>query len=104
MKPSPYSQGVEASDKVREVLAIVHGNVQGVFFRQWVKEKALEHNLTGSAKNLDDGTVEVIAQGKESVVRKFLDHVYAGPEEAEVESVSVQWGPVTEPISDFKIE
>lgn len=44
--------------------AHVHGHVQGVGFRYWVKSQAKKHNITGYAKNLEDGRVEVVAEGK----------------------------------------
>ena len=47
----------------KEVYCTVHGEVQGVFFRQFVKEKADQLGVFGYAKNLPDGTVEIVAQG-----------------------------------------
>ena len=41
----------------------VSGRVQGVFFRAWTREQALRLALDGSATNLDDGSVEVVARG-----------------------------------------
>ncbi|MCC2630964.1 MAG: acylphosphatase [Candidatus Paceibacter sp.] len=87
----------------KELLAIVYGNVQGVFYRRYIQVKAQELGITGTAANLEDGTVEIIAQGKEEDLRKLLDSIYAGPEEAEVESANVSWGPVTEKLQDFRI-
>lgn len=56
-----------AEDKTR-MLAHVHGHVQGVGFRWWTRSRALELSLAGYAKNLDDGRVEVAAEGdKEGV-------------------------------------
>jgi acylphosphatase len=88
---------------MKELLAIVYGNVQGVFYRRYIQVKAQELSITGTATNLEDGTVEIIAQGKEEDLRKLLEFIYAGPEEAEVESANVQFGPVTEPMADFRI-
>ena len=88
----------------KELLAIVYGNVQGVFYRRFVQVKAQELGLVGSATNLEDGTVEVVAQGTDADLKVFLEKISAGPEEAEVESINVQWGPVVEPMVDFRIE
>ena len=52
--------------------AHVHGNVQGVGFRWWTRSRALELGLAGYAKNLDDGRVEVVAEGAREGVDKFL--------------------------------
>lgn len=43
--------------------AHVHGHVQGVGFRWWTRSRALELGLSGYAKNLADGRVEVVAEG-----------------------------------------
>lgn len=89
---------------LKELLAIVYGNVQGVFYRRFVQVKAQELGIVGSATNLEDGTVEVVAQGSEAELKLFLESISAGPEEAEVESINVQWGPVNEKMVDFRIE
>lgn len=88
---------------MKEFVCKVQGNVQGVLFRNFVSEKALELGLTGTAENMPDGTVEVVAQGQEADLRKLLEYVYTGPENAEVESASVQWGPAVETLVGFKI-
>lgn len=41
----------------------VRGRVQGVGFRWWTRARALEIGLVGHARNMDDGRVEVVAQG-----------------------------------------
>ena len=51
--------------------AFVHGHVQGVGFRWWTRCRALELGLTGYAKNLVDGRVEVVAEGDEGDVEKL---------------------------------
>ena len=45
------------------VTVFVRGHVQGVGFRWWARARALELGLVGYARNLDDGRVEVLAQG-----------------------------------------
>ena len=52
--------------------AHVGGHVQGVGFRWWVRATALELGLRGSARNLDDGRVEVVAEGPEEACRELL--------------------------------
>jgi acylphosphatase len=85
----------------KEVYCVVHGDVQGVFFRQFAKEKADNLGVFGYAKNLDDGTVEVVVQGEEAVLKTFLEDISAGPENAQVESLNVMWGKVEEEYSQF---
>ena len=45
----------------------ITGTVQGVFFRTYIKEKADELKVRGFARNLEDGRVEVIAEGKDAL-------------------------------------
>ena len=63
-------QGV-ASDDIR-LTAWVHGAVQGVGFRWWVRTQALELNLRGAATNYPDGRVLVIAEGPRQEVKDLL--------------------------------
>ena len=54
------------SDAAVRMTAHVHGQVQGVGFRWWTRARALELGLVGSATNLADGRVQVVAEGPES--------------------------------------
>ena len=65
------------SDVVR-VVAHVSGTVQGVGYRWFVRQRAEAAGLVGSARNLDDGRVEVVLEGPESVVRQVVADL-AGP-------------------------
>lgn len=60
-----------------EVHANFRGGVQGVGFRATTRQMAQEMGLTGFVKNLPDGSVEVIAQGVEEVLEKFLAQLTA---------------------------
>jgi acylphosphatase len=71
-----------ADDKAKEppkdaVARMVYysGKVQGVGFRATVADIARDHPVTGWVKNLDDGRVQLLAEGKEEDVKKFLDAV-----------------------------
>lgn len=69
--------------------AFVKGRVQGVGFRWWTRARALELGLVGSATNLADGRVEVVAEGTERACRALLALLPAGP--GEVEFVTERW-------------
>jgi acylphosphatase len=58
--------------------AWVHGRVQGVGFRWWTRSRALELRLSGTATNLADGRVEVVAEGPQGSCRRLLDAL-SGP-------------------------
>ena len=68
---------------------IIHGKVQGVFFRNTAKEKALKHNIGGWIRNNADGTVEATVTGEEKNVQAFIEWCKRGPANALVEDVLV---------------
>ena len=69
---------------------LVSGRVQGVFFRDSCRREAERLGVSGSARNLDDGRVEVIAEGDENAVRTLIDWCRRGSPQSEVESVDVE--------------
>lgn len=76
------------SDRVAR-LCHVSGRVQGVFFRASTRQRAEELGVTGHARNLPDGQVEVLACGPEHAVRQLCDWLWIGPPSAEVVRVEV---------------
>ena len=68
---------------------IVLGRVQGVYFRASAREKALALGITGTVRNLADGSVEVVACGKEEQVEELIAWCHEGPRGARVEEVKV---------------
>jgi len=68
-------------------LFIVSGRVQGVFYRASTRECALALGLTGYAKNLDDGSVAVLACGKADAVDALERWLRQGPPAARVDDV-----------------
>ncbi len=73
---------------------VVSGRVQGVGYRYFVQKAARELGLTGYARNLDDGTVEVVACGLPSKVQDLLGHLQSGPRMSEVRGVEQHDAPV----------
>jgi len=65
----------------------VKGRVQGVFYRASTQELADKYNLTGYARNLPDGSVEVLACGQPQAVEALCDWLWQGPLHARVDSV-----------------
>jgi acylphosphatase len=66
---------------------VVHGKVQGVFFRDSTRRLAEEHGVAGWARNLPDGTVEAVFEGQEPAVAALLRFVALGPPDAVVERI-----------------
>ena len=66
----------------------VFGRVQGVGFRYFTQERALQLGLRGHAYNLDDGSVEVLVCGPAEQVQMMLGWLEHGPRTAEVSHIS----------------
>ena len=81
----------------------ISGKVQGVFFRKSTQEKARELNLTGWVKNLEDGRVQIWAQGEEDNLKKLKEWTHSGPDRANVEHVKVETREAGD-YSDFIID
>ena len=67
---------------------IVSGKVQGVFYRASTREQALRLGLAGHAKNLPDGSVEVLASGDADALDALQRWLRQGPPAAKVNAVS----------------
>jgi acylphosphatase len=66
------------------ILVVVKGKVQGVYYRQSAKEKARELGVTGTVKNLPDGSVEIIASGAAEQLDELCSWCRQGPRRAVV--------------------
>ncbi|GAA1761623.1 MULTISPECIES: acylphosphatase [Streptomonospora] len=78
-------------DSAARLTAWVRGRVQGVGFRWWVRARALELGLTGAATNLDDGRVEVVAEGPRKHCEELLTLLRGGDTPGEVAGVVDRW-------------
>ena len=81
---------------------VVHGEVQGVFFRVSTQAKALELCLAGWVRNLSNGTVEVYAEGSRESLDYFIKWCRKGPPSAKVSRCDLDW-ITPEEMSDFRI-
>ena len=75
--------------------AVVSGHVQGVGFRYWVRREAESLGLTGSATNLMDGRVEVVAEGERDVCEALLAALRSHATPGAVDDVFVSWSAAT---------
>lgn len=65
----------------------ISGRVQGVFFRNFTQQTALERDLTGWVRNLPDGRVEAVLEGTPSAVAAVEQALGEGPSQARVDNV-----------------
>jgi acylphosphatase len=68
---------------------IVHGLVQGVFFRDTVRRQAQSRSVAGWVRNNPDGTVEAVFEGEPEAVERLVAFAHEGPRGAVVERVDV---------------
>jgi len=83
--------------------AVVYGLVQGVNYRYFVQRNAESIGLNGYVQNLDDGSVEVLAEGEKDKLAQLIAKLKAGPRAARVERVDVEWGEYSGKYRDFDI-
>ena len=68
---------------------VVHGHVQGVFFRDSTRQRAAQHGVAGWVRNTPGGSVEAVFEGQEDAVERLLDFMRRGPRGARVDRVDV---------------
>jgi acylphosphatase len=79
---------------VESISIIVEGMVQGVYFRQSTKAKAIDLGITGEVMNNPDGTVHIIATGAPSELKELVEWCWKGPDTAIVKNVIVEKIPL----------
>lgn len=79
----------------------VRGNVQGVGFRWWTRCRARELKLVGWARNLDDGRVEVLAQGPREACEDLLLMLASPETPGRVDGVTHRWSDARSGIEGF---
>src|SRR3979409_319751 len=90
----------ETEDSTR-LTAWVHGRVQGVGFRWWTRSRALALRLVGSARNLPDGRVEVVAEGPRDRCDRLLAALRGGQTPGRVDTVVESWSTARGGLTGF---
>lgn len=80
-----------SEDEQVRLWASVHGEVQGVGFRWWTRARARELGLVGWARNVEDGRVEVVAEGPRRDARALLELLRGGSALGQVDTVVERW-------------
>lgn len=81
---------------------VIHGRVQGVFFRDTLRTLAERHSVAGWARNTPEGTVEAVLEGDEDAVARLIAFAREGPEGAWVERID-EHAEEPEGLSGFSI-
>jgi len=82
---------------------LIHGRVQGVGFRFFVQDEAVELGLLGWVRNLPDGGVEAFAQGPKNAVEQWIEQLRQGPPLGRVEQMEITWSTLQTPTDSFRI-
>ncbi len=82
----------------------VSGKVQGVWFRATTQRQARALGVTGYVRNLDDGSVEILAQGGDQPVQQLIDWAHQGSANAQVAEVLVSDYDGSDLYLDFEID
>lgn len=88
---------------VYEMHAIVKGRVQGVGFRAMTCSYAMDLGVTGTVRNLSDGTVEIYAHGSKKRLEEFFQKIKSETPPGYIEEVAIDYFPVENPHEDFRI-
>lgn len=76
----------------------ISGVVQGVFFRNFVKENAEKYDVKGFVRNLEDGRIEIFLEGNVDNVNKMVELCKTGPKHAQIKDIEIK----EEKFQDFK--
>jgi len=88
---------------LKRVHLYISGKVQGVYFRQGMKEISEKNNVRGWVKNLPGNRVEAVLEGEDSNVDAVIDWSHFGPPGAAVEDLKILKENTVEELSDFEI-
>ncbi|UCD10008.1 MAG: acylphosphatase [Dehalococcoidales bacterium] len=91
-------------NELSAIKVVVHGRVQGVFFRATTRTVARELELSGTVRNLPGwNRVEVHAEGNKAQIEKLIEFLKTGPSGARVEKVDVEWLEYTGGYTGFNV-
>jgi acylphosphatase len=90
-------------DERARVRIVIGGRVQGVFFRRAAAEQARILGITGWVRNLADGSVELVGEGKRRNLELLLAWTHKGPPHARVDAVQAQWEPCQGEFLKFEV-
>jgi acylphosphatase len=82
----------------KSIRLYINGSVQGVFFRQFVKDHADKNKLKGYVRNLEDGRVEIFIEGDNEKVENMIQICKRGPAHSQIRTVQEK----PEAFQDFK--
>lgn len=88
---------------MKRIECVILGRVQMVMFRDFAKRNARRLGIFGSAQNLSDGSVRIVAEGRKERVEEFIALLKKGPVFARVDSLEIQWSDTDGTYTAFSI-
>ena len=83
--------------------AVAKGKVQGVNFRRFVEGLAARYAVNGTVRNLADGDVEIVAEGKQEALDAMAGDIRAAPQPISVTRLDIRWRSPRNDFQDFRI-
>jgi acylphosphatase len=87
----------------KQLQATISGRVQMVMYRDFAQRKARKLGLVGTVQNQKDGSVNVIAEGEESILNDYVKYLNRGSILSKVKNVRISWAEPSGSFSDFTI-
>ena len=87
----------------KKIHIFVTGRVQGVFFRQSTRVMAIKNNVNGWVRNLDDGRVEIVAEGKKQNIDNLTIWCKTGPANSRVDEFELSEENYTDEFENFEV-
>ena len=82
----------------------ISGNVQGVFFRSSLRSQVLLKQAKGWVKNLNDGRVEAVFEGRKETIEELIAYCRKGPPGSVIDDIEVKWEKPTSRFDSFDIK
>jgi len=87
----------------KAVKITINGTVQGIFFRNFVKENAEKLSLGGFVRNLEDGRIEIIVEGDNENIKSFIEICKKGLKFASIREIKIEEKSYSGELNEFKI-
>jgi len=89
---------------MEEIVCFAYGRVQNVMFRDFIARGARHLGLTGYVRNLDDGSVEFVAQGQKEKLEQLIERARRGSLFSRVDRVEAQWRVPAQSFDGFELK
>ena len=87
----------------KRIHIFVTGRVQGVFFRQSTRVMALKNNVNGWVRNLDDGRVEIVAEGEKQNIESLINWCKTGPANSRIDEFELSEENYIDEFENFEV-